>query len=164
MSYFTKFVAPSVTALAMTVAMAAPGWANTSVVRVSLWDKGAEAPMATDLGMGMKGNMAAATMGLKVSKTKVKAGKVTFEVTNTSKDSVHEMVVAAVKGSNAKLPYNASDSRVEENHIADLGEVSELQPGKSGSVTLDLKPGKYVLFCNVPGHYMDGMWKVITVD
>lgn len=164
MSYFTRFVAPSVTALALTVAMAAPGWAHNSVVRVKLWDKGADAPMATDLGMGMGANKAKATMGLKVSKTRVKAGKVTFDVTNTSKDNVHEMVVAAIKGKNAELPYSASDSRVEENRIADLGEVSELQPGKSGSVTLDLKPGKYVLFCNVPGHYMDGMWKVITVD
>lgn len=164
MSYFTKLVAPSLTALTMSAALAAPGWAHDSVIKVSLWDKGAEAPMATDLGMGMKGDRAAATMGLKISKTEVKAGKVTFEVSNTSKDSVHEMVVAAVKGKNGKLPYIGSESRVDEDHIADLGEVSELEPGKSGSLTLDLKPGKYVLFCNVPGHYMDGMWTTITVD
>lgn len=164
MSYFTRLVVPSLTALTMSAALAAPGWAHDSVVKVSLWDKGAEAPMATDLGMGMKGDMLAATMGLKVSTTKVKAGKITFDVTNTSKDNVHEMVVAAVKGKNGKLAYIDSESRVDEDHIADLGEVSELEPGKSGSVTLDLRPGKYVLFCNVPGHYMDGMWKTITVD
>ena len=35
-----------------------------------------------------------------------------------------------------------------------LGEVSELDPGKSGTLTLTIKPGKYLLVCNVPGHYV----------
>jgi uncharacterized cupredoxin-like copper-binding protein len=31
-------------------------------------------------------------------------------------------------------------------------------------VTLNLEPGSYVLFCNIPGHYMGGMWSVITAE
>ena len=44
-----------------------------------------------------------------------------------------------------------------------LGEVSELDPGKSGTLTLKLDPGTYMLFCNIPGHYMAGMWTTVTV-
>ena len=62
------------------------------------------------------------------------------------------------------LPYIAAESEVDEDGIGDLGEVSELEPGKSGSLTLNLRPGKYVLFCNVPGHYMGGMWTLLTVN
>ena len=34
---------------------------------------------------------------------------------------------------------------------------SELGPGKSASAIFDLAPGKYVLFCNLRGHYTNGM-------
>ena len=45
-----------------------------------------------------------------------------------------------------------------------LGEVADLEPGKSGELTLDLKPGYYALFCIIQGHYMAGMWKIIAVQ
>jgi uncharacterized cupredoxin-like copper-binding protein len=41
--------------------------------------------------------------------------------------------------------------------------VQEMRPGQSGRVTLRLKPGKYELFCNVPGHYAAGQHTVFTV-
>jgi len=44
-----------------------------------------------------------------------------------------------------------------------LGEIPDLAPGKTGTLTVDLKPGSYVLFCNQPGHYHDGMSTVLTV-
>ncbi len=34
---------------------------------------------------------------------------------------------------------------------------SELGPGRSASGIFDLAPGKYVLFCNLRGHYTNGM-------
>ena len=48
----------------------------------------------------------------------------------------------------APLPYNANDGRVVEKQINDLGEVSDLPPGKSGSLTVRLVPGTYLLICN----------------
>jgi len=44
-----------------------------------------------------------------------------------------------------------------------LGEVSELDPGASGELGIDLAKGSYILYCNVPGHYMAGMWTILTV-
>ena len=40
---------------------------------------------------------------------------------------------------------------------------SELGPGESASVIFDLAPGKYVLFCNLWGHYKDGMYTAFEV-
>ena len=35
--------------------------------------------------------------------------------------------------------------------------------GAPPAETLTLKPGKYLLYCNLPGHYIAGMWTVIDV-
>jgi len=61
------------------------------------------------------------------------------------------------------LPYLANENRVDEDKSGDKGEVSELEPGKWGSLTVTLEPGKYLLICNVPGHYGAGMWTEFAV-
>lgn len=165
MHSFTKLVVPPLSALALTASLTGAAWAHTSTVNVSLWDKGADAGMATGMGMGMPhADMSKATMGIKISEKSVEAGKVTFKVINKSKDSMHEMVVAKLGAKTKELPYSKSMNEVEESRMDNLGEVEELDPGASGTLTLNLKPGKYVLFCNIPGHYMDGMWTVLTVS
>jgi uncharacterized cupredoxin-like copper-binding protein len=139
-------------------------FALAATVKVTLADEGADAAMQTDLGMGMPGaDMSKATMKVTSEPASVQAGKVTFEVTNTSKDLVHELIVAPLKDPSNSLPYDKQNSDVDEAKAGSLGEVEERDPGMKGTVTLDLKPGKYVLFCNVPGHYMNGMWSVLTV-
>jgi uncharacterized cupredoxin-like copper-binding protein len=142
-----------------------PAFADATV-KVELWDKGGEMDMSKNmgLGMGMKGDMGMAIMGIKTDVATVPAGKVTFEVTNMSKEVLHEMLVAPVADENVILPFVENENRADEEKSGDLGEVSELDPGKSGALTLDLKPGIYILFCNVPGHYMAGMWTTIKVE
>jgi len=165
MHSFSKFIVLPLAALTLTVSLSGPGWAHGTVVNVSLWDKGANVDMVGGLGMGMAGaQMSKATMGIKVSMKSVKAGEVTFRVTNDSKDTVHEMVVSPIKGPADPLPYSADENEVNEDAAGNLGEVAELDPGKAGSLTLHLKPGKYILYCNIPGHYMSGMWTTITVN
>src|SRR4051794_29820990 len=61
------------------------------------------------------------------------------------------------------LPYIENENRVDEDRAGDKGEVSKLDPGHSGSLTVPLKPGKYLLICNVPGHYEAGTWAEFTV-
>ena len=91
------------------------------------------------------------------------SGKITFKVKNSSKDTIHEMIVMYRADSAAPLPYVDAENRVDEDKAGDKGEVSELDPGASGTLTVDLKPGKYVLICNVPGHFATGMWTEFTV-
>jgi uncharacterized cupredoxin-like copper-binding protein len=84
----------------------------------------------------------------------IKAGKVTFTVANTG-TLVHEMIVS-------RTPVTMESSG-KASEAGSVGEVPELQPGKSGKVTLDMKAGTYQLFCNVPGHYAAGQHTTVTV-
>ncbi len=92
----------------------------------------------------------------------VKAGPVKIVAVNKSRELVHEVIVIRQKGS-APLPYNSEAQRVIEKQVDDLGEVSDLDPGKSGSLTVNLTPGEYLLICNQPDHYKSGMWTRLTV-
>lgn len=164
------FKSPAISAaLALVAGLAAGGaFAAESTINVSLWDKGPDSAMMDEMhprgmGMGKMADMAMAMMGITPDKTEVPAGNVTFVVSNDSKDIEHEMVVAPIASADVTVPYNADENRVDEDMAGSLGEVEELEPGKSGTVTLDLKPGLYLLYCNIPGHFIGGMWSVITV-
>lgn len=155
-------IAAAAVALLLSDISAQAGQETQSMVSVTLWDQGANAEMKMDQGMGMGGNHKMTNMGLKIAQDTVKAGEVTFQVSNSSKDQVHEMIVVPYPA-DGKLPYSAKDARFDEDAAKSLGEVSELDPGKTGSLTLHLKPGKYVLTCNVPNHFANGMWTVLTI-
>ncbi len=92
----------------------------------------------------------------------VKPGRVALHAENQSKSLVHEVLIARDPGK-AELPFNAKSDRVIESRAHSLGEISDLAPGKTGTLTLNLKAGHYVLFCNQPGHYKDGMMARLTV-
>jgi uncharacterized cupredoxin-like copper-binding protein len=92
----------------------------------------------------------------------IKPGRVTFHAVNESKNQVHEVIVTRNDGTKP-LPMDAKQDRVIEKRVHPLGEISDLAPGKSGSLTVTLKAGTYVLFCNEPGHYHDGMATTLTV-
>lgn len=139
-----------------------------ATIKVSLWDKGPESLVMDDAHMKMMGMMdmkmaSMGMMGIKLDTTSVAAGKVTFDVSNDSKDIIHEMIVSPVPEGVTELPYLTDENRVDEEKAGHLGEVSELDPGKTGSLTVDLKPGTYIVYCNIPGHFVDGMWTTLTV-
>lgn len=152
-----------------------PAFSAESTVNVSLWDMGASSMnnfgSASPMGMAMSGthmpmsggHMAMGRMGIKVDTASVPAGKVTFEVTNDSSVMIHEMVVAPVADKNTPLPYSQKTQKVDEDKAGHLGEVAELEPRGSGALTLTLKPGTYILYCNIPGHYVLGMWTLLEV-
>ena len=137
-----------------------------TVVRAELWDKGAGMAMPTGFAYLAPGaDPSKATMGIKLSRNIVRAhdGDVTFQVKNVSKDTIHEMIVMYLQDPSKALPYIDAENRVDEDKAGDKGDVSELDPGKSGTLTLGLAPGKYLLICNVPRHYGAGMWTDFTV-
>jgi uncharacterized cupredoxin-like copper-binding protein len=85
-------------ALVVGIGMASSSHAAGTVVNVSLWDKGSEMPMATDLGFpGAGKDMSKATMGVALSQETAGAGETTFEVLNSSKDSIHEMIIMRLR-------------------------------------------------------------------
>ena len=88
------------------------------------------------------------------------AGNVTFTVTNGGA-MVHEFVVVATDTDAASLPTEADGSAKEDGAV---GEIPDMEPGSTKSVTLNLKAGKYALICNIPGHYAGGMRADFTVQ
>lgn len=114
-------------------------------------------------GYGMMGQGMMGMMSVRTNVTSVKSGKVTFAVSNLSRSLVHEVIVVAVENPNTPLPYDYSTGRIPEKQIRMLGETEEMPPNTEKAITLDLKPGSYLLICNVPGHYAAGMWTPLTV-
>ena len=162
MRSFIRYLAAPAAGFA--VALLATVASAGTTVSVELWDKGADMTMPTGLIYAAPGlDLSKATMGMKLSGPSAPAGDVTFEVTNTSKDTIHEMIVMYLADPTQPLPYIAGDQRVDEDKAGDKGEVSELDPGASGSLTVALQPGKYLLICNVAGHYAAGMWSEFEV-
>lgn len=121
--------------------------ANTSVVRIELQDPSTRGDIA-----GMRMVLDHAT---------VTEGRVKLIAKNESQVLVHEVLV--IHDTGKPLPYDKNKDLVKENRIKSLGEIHELKPGKTGSHTFDLKPGVYLLFCNQPDHYKQGMWAKLTV-
>jgi len=136
-----------------------------AVVQVTLIDKAGAAGLSKsmNLGMGMKGDMKMAKMGVNVNPMVVSRGTVKFNVTNLASTLVHEVILAEVNDENEVLAYDAAKNMVDEETIQTLGQVAEIAPSKTASFTLELKPGKYVLYCNYAGHFMAGMWTVMEV-
>ena len=97
----------------------------------------------------------------------VAAGDVTFKVHNKG-SFVHEFVVFKV-ASAADIPTQENgeaneDAVPEADH---MGEVEDIQPGKTEDLKLNLSAGKYVLLCNrVDGtivHFQRGMHTEFSV-
>jgi len=100
-------------------------------------------------------------MAVQPGQTVALAGAVTFSITNTGA-LVHELAVLKTDIPEGSIPARDTDpSKAQEPGAA--GEVEDIGPGKTATLTLDLAPGKYVLICNLPGHYAAGMHTTFTV-
>jgi uncharacterized cupredoxin-like copper-binding protein len=82
----------------------------------------------------------------------VASGRVTFVARNGG-ETEHELVIVRARGRD-RLPIKKHKA-IEGNAV--VGEVEDIAPGKTGRVTLKLKPGRYFLICNLVGHYQLGM-------
>jgi len=100
---------------------------------------------------------------IQLSKTTAKAGSITFHVTNNATDLNHEFVIVKTDLQAADLPLN-SDGNVDETKLDIIGRVPQLEPGKSQDLTVDLAAGHYVIMCNLPGHYAQGMYTDFSVQ
>lgn len=96
-----------------------------------------------------------------VSVPSVKAGSTKIGVRNLASQA-HSFEVIKTDLPHDKLPIDGASAKARED--GKVGGIETIAPGRSASVTLDLQPGKYVLICNVAGHYQLGMHASFTVD
>jgi uncharacterized cupredoxin-like copper-binding protein len=85
-------------------------------------------------------------------------GKIEITATNKGK-TPHELLLLKTNADPSKLPKHGDDVSEKKS----VGEIPPLVPGESAAHTFDLKPGKYVMVCNVSGHYDAGMYGSLTV-
>ena len=85
-------------------------------------------------------NIVEKDFAIAADKTTLKAGSIKFNVTN-----------------NGPSPHNIE--------VMELKKVTAtIDPGKSGTLQVDLQPGTYTVICNIPGHEQLGMKIMLTVQ
>jgi uncharacterized cupredoxin-like copper-binding protein len=98
----------------------------------------------------------------KISAPKVvSAGDHVFVVDNHGPDD-HELIV--VREGKRELPFRKDGLTVDEDGVepAIAGALEPQEPG-THELRVHLKPGHYVLLCNMSGHYLGGMDRDIEV-
>lgn len=97
---------------------------------------------------------------IELSRDTVPAGRVTFAVRSDG-PSVHEIEIFDGASPGQTLPVEQSVADTTGLELVD--EVENLLPGSTNQLTVDLDPGTYLIICNLPTHYANGMWAILTV-
>jgi uncharacterized cupredoxin-like copper-binding protein len=92
----------------------------------------------------------------------VRAGELLLRTKNLGPDT-HELLVVRFAGK--RLPLRADDMTVDEEALesATALTVEGFERGRSREARIHLAPGRYVLLCNMQGHYLGGMHATVTV-
>jgi uncharacterized cupredoxin-like copper-binding protein len=102
--------------------------------------------------------------------TSVASGGVTFAVTNSGPDDVHEFVVVRTDLAAGSLPTDGTGAVDESGGGMEVvNEIEDIPVGQTQELTVTLTPGSYVLICNIydegeaEAHYQLGMRIGFTV-
>ena len=94
---------------------------------------------------------------VKPASVSIPAGKINFEVLNQG-TTEHELVVLKTDLPLNALKLTSDGTEVDEEASGPKeGDTEEIKVGDTKSEMLSLGSGHYVLICNLPGHYQQGM-------
>jgi len=99
---------------------------------------------------------------MQVDQSSVPAGPVTFQA---SVEGIldHEIQVVKTQLDAKSLPEGMEPGVVDEAAVGDkVGEIEEIVPGMPVMDTFQMASGRFVVFCNVSGHYAKG--EAATLD
>jgi uncharacterized cupredoxin-like copper-binding protein len=90
------------------------------------------------------------------------AGKVRLVAHNDGPDT-HELLLVRADG--GRLPLRSDGLTVDEEALQSrlVTTIEGYAPHTQRDVVVDLKPGRYTLFCNMAGHYLGGMHRQLVV-
>ena len=128
-------------------------------------ETGATVPTAAGGGTSISvalGETDATKMYMRLSKSSVSAGAITFTITNEGVKE-HEFEVFKTATAAGDFAIGPDDKVVDPEDAEELAEVEGIEGGQTETVTLDLEPGHYALICNEEGHYGSGMYADFTV-
>lgn len=103
-----------------------------------------------------------------VDPTSAPAGDVTFDITNDG-PSQHEFVVFKTDLAADQLPMTEDENGVpivdeEGEGVEHIDEVEDINADATATLAVTLSAGNYVLICNLPSHYQQGMHTAFTVS
>jgi uncharacterized cupredoxin-like copper-binding protein len=99
---------------------------------------------------------------IQMSQYSVQAGPVTFHIVNGADDMLHEFIIIQTDSPASELPTDES-GRVVEDAVTIITAAEDIPPSNSRNLTVNLGAGHYVMICNLPGHYLQGMRVDFTV-
>lgn len=101
---------------------------------------------------------------ISLNSTSTASGEVTFGLTNAGKIP-HEFIVvrSEISGESLLDQVDAATGRLDEAALDAIGEQPEFSPGETKILTLDLAPGRYVVLCNIAGHFSSGMYADLEI-
>lgn len=100
---------------------------------------------------------------IELGKTSAPSGEVTFRVKNDG-PSLHEFVVFKTDLAPDALPTDESGDVAESEEFAPVDEIEDIEKGDSPELAVELAAGQYVLICNIPAHYRQGMRTAFSVS
>jgi uncharacterized cupredoxin-like copper-binding protein len=89
--------------------------------------------------------------------SQVAAGRVAFKVHNAGGINHEFVVLRTTKKASQLLKGNEADE------AGNVGEIGDIPPGQTKTLSLNLKAGHYALICNLAGHYKAGQHADLTV-
>lgn len=93
---------------------------------------------------------------LEVEPASAEPGRVTFEAANVGKIE-HELAVLRTALEADDLPVSDGEVQTSARGLTLAGRTGRIRSGRSTTLGVTLRPGAYVLICNVPAHYQSGM-------
>jgi len=93
----------------------------------------------------------------------IKAGKTDVLISNIGV-AQHELLVFKSALAPSAYPTDKTGDIIEDGPgVALLSDGDNIDPGGSQTRTVDLAPGTYLFVCNIPSHFKQGMFTVVTV-
>ena len=92
----------------------------------------------------------------------IRAGQVRLRIHNVGPDT-HELLLVRI--GKHSLPLRHDGLTVDEDALESLHPVivEGMERGRGDEVRVNLRAGRYVLFCNMAGHYLSGMHTRVIV-
>jgi uncharacterized cupredoxin-like copper-binding protein len=91
------------------------------------------------------------------------AGKTTFTISNFG-TIPHELLIFKSKLDLSAYPKDKAGDIIEDGPgVTLLSDGENVDPTGAQVRTVNLTPGTYVFMCNIPGHFKQGMYTVVTV-
>ena len=92
-----------------------------------------------------------------------RTGSVIFEVENKG-STAHALVILKTGLAADALPVDGGKVDEDAAELEVIGEVEEFASGLAEEGTFELDSGRYVLICNIPAHYQQGMYAEMAVQ